>query len=86
MTTSITEILPERDAVNTGIMLQNLSGSVDVYLGPYNSGDGALTTSNGILLAAGASLVLGGNGAVFKDAVYGRTGSGVADVRYLRWG
>ena len=84
--TTATLIWAERDQVLTGGILQNLSDTVDVYLGNENAGDDALTTSNGILLAAGATLILGGNGSMFTDAIYGRTASGSADVRLLRWG
>jgi hypothetical protein len=56
------------------LLIQNTSSSVDVYVGPGY----VITTSNGIKLAAGASMVFN----EYTGAVYGVVASGSADVRY----
>lgn len=58
------------------ILIQNKSASRDVFIGSNAS----VTTANGILLAAGASMVLDAGAGI---NVHGITAVGTADVRYL---
>lgn len=72
-TTSAAVVL-SANALRTSCLIQNV-GTVDVYLGKDNT----VTTTNGIKLAAGASLADDAS----VDAWWGITASGTADLRVL---
>jgi hypothetical protein len=72
-TTSAASVLAANSSRVVAIV-QNV-GSVDVYVGK----DGTVTTSNGLLLSAGSTLVDDAS----TDAWYGITGSGTAALRIV---
>ena len=65
------DLILAANTLRKAAIIQN-AGAVDVYLGPSG-----VTTSSGLLLAAGASLV----DSASTSAWYGITSSGTADLR-----
>lgn len=75
VTTTATDLIATDLSGRVQVMLQNV-GSKDVYVGSNSS----VTTSNGILLAPGSSMVLDADDTI---NVHGITASGTASVRYF---
>ena len=75
VTSTATDIVGTDLSGRRQILVQNL-GNKDAYIGNSNS----VTTSNGVLLAAGSTMVLDAGAAV---NLHGITPSGTADIRYF---
>lgn len=76
-TTQGGEVLVAGRTLRRSVIVQNLSATVDVYVGA--GGASGVTTTNGLKVAAGASLDFGD----FSGPLYGVVAASSADVRVM---